>query len=458
MVQFENFSYRANLRQNYTLTILMSDKILGKYFIWSLGCQMNRSDAERLASVLEVLGFLPTDNESEASLIIVMACSVRQSGIDRILGRMRKWESYRKHHSLITILSGCVLPKDKKMFGKKFDILIDSKDIHLLPNLIQDSLSKITETNNEHVVDYLKIAPKYNSTFQAYVPIQTGCNNFCTYCAVPFTRGREVSRPSQYIIKEIDALVHKGYKSITLLGQNVNSYGLDKNGSELNFSQLLSTIENIPGDFWVHFTSPHPKDMKDNVLSVMKKSSKIAHQLHLPLQAGSSAVLKTMNRKYTKEEYIALALHIRKMVPDIAMSTDIIVGFPGETQKQFEETLEVFDTIQFDQAYIARYSQRLGTAASKMFPDDVTPDEKKRRFEALNALLKKYSLAYNKQLVGKTLKVLIESQKDGYYYGLTEGLKKIKIPSNMQDIVGTFQKVRVERADVWNLQGKIVED
>lgn len=423
---------------------------------------MNKSDGERVASVLEELGFVPTARESEANLIFTMACSVRQTAIDRIHGRFRNWARMKRKRPLVTVLSGCVLPDDKQYFRKKFDILLDTKDVNQLPALLLDThevKTTFVENKGPDVVKYLSLKPKYSSSFQAFVPIMSGCDKFCTYCAVPFTRGREVSRSSVEILQEVKSLVARGYKQITLLGQNVNSYGRDTKDRELNFARLLHAVSRIPGDFWIHYTSPHPRDMTDNVLDVMASSVKIAKQIHLPLQAGSTDVLKRMNRTYTQTEYLRLMWHIREQLPNLALSTDVIVGFPGETEAQFEETRMVFREARFDMAYIAQYSPRPNTPSAKVFRDSVPSEEKKRRFEVLTHDLAKYSLAYNQSLFGKTIRVLIEKYADGFYFGKTEGLKNIRIPARKEDNgthVGIFRNVHVDQTSPWHLQGKFV--
>ena|SRR3990167_6459443 len=424
-----------------------------KYYLWVLGCQMNKSDGERAAAILEELGFAAAESEAEADLILTMACAVRQTAVDRIHGKVEKWRKMKPLKKRLTVLSGCVLPADKEKFAKTFDILLDTKDINQLPLLLRDAAVNIQPSTGDDVVNYLQVKPKYSSGFQAFVPIMSGCDKFCTYCAVPFTRGRERSRPSEEILREVGALVERGYRQITLLGQNVNSYGIDKPGREMSFAQLLRAVAAIDGDFWVHYTSPHPRDMKDDVLEAMASSSKIAKQVHLPLQAGSTAVLRRMNRTYTREEYVRLMERVREVLPGLGLSTDIIVGFPGETEAQFAETREVLRASRFDMAYIAQYSVRPGTPSAKVFVDDVGAAEKKRRHMVLTGDLKVHAQAYNDALVGRTIKVLVEKERDGMYLGRTEGLKNIRFPVVEVGLVGKFAQVRVESAQTWSLEG-----
>jgi len=341
-----------------------------KYFILVLGCQMNNSDAERIETVLNGLGYKKTGKEKDADLIVAVACSVRQAAIDRIHGKVRNWQREKQKRKLVTVLTGCVLATDKKKFTESFDLVFNIENLTLLPEM----LHSMKETDVRERGKYLTLKPMHSSGFQALVPIMTGCNNFCAYCAVPFTRGREYSRPAEDIISEVKELVENGCKEITLLGQNVNSYGNDKKDLP-NFAELLSKINDIPGDFWIRYITSHPKDMSQDLIKKFVQCSKVCGYLHLPLQAGSSEVLKNMNRNYTYEHYKNLIERVRAVKPNIAISTDIIVGFPGETIEQFEDTMEAFKDLKYDMAYIAQYSPRSGTKAAS-FDDNV--DKKKK--------------------------------------------------------------------------------
>lgn len=354
-----------------------------KYYIIAFGCQMNISDSERISTILEKLKYKKTSNINEANLVVVVMCSVRQPAVDRVHGLVQKFE--KLNPKLKTILTGCVLQKDRKKFINNFDHIIDIKDINNLPKILgsnpcqilRDSVKSDTGKNN-----YLSITPKYSNKFSATVPIMTGCNNFCSYCVVPYTRGREISRPAKEIICEIKSLVKNGYKEIWLLGQNVNSYK-DKS---VNFPKLLKIANNIPGDFTLCFITSHPKDFSDELIKTMKNCKKLSKRLNLPIQSGDDEILKKMNRPYTVAQYKALVEKIKKAVPDISLSTDIIVGFPGETKKQFQNTVKTLKEIGFDVAFINKYSPRAGTAASKM-EDDVPWSEKKSREKILIELI-----------------------------------------------------------------------
>ncbi len=338
---------------------------------------MNISDSERISAVLDSIKYKMTPNINEADLIIVNMCSVRQPAVDRVHFLAHKFKKLKeKNPNFTTILTGCVLGKDKKAFAKGFDHVIDIKEIRKLPNLIANASEELLPS------DYLDIAPKYSSKNIAYVPIMTGCNNFCTYCVVPHTRGREVSRPAEKIISEIKNLVKSGHKEIWLLGQNVNSY---KN-KNVNFPKLLKMVNDIPGDFTLNFTTSHPKDFSDELIKTMQNCKKLLKRLNLPIQSGDEKILKKMNRPYTAAQYKNLVKKIRKAIPDISLSTDVIVGFPGETKKQFENTVKISKEIGFDLAFINKYSPRAGTAAAKL-KDDVPWPEKKKREKILIKLI-----------------------------------------------------------------------
>ncbi|MBU2545171.1 MiaB/RimO family radical SAM methylthiotransferase [Patescibacteria group bacterium] len=324
-----------------------------KYFVVTFGCQMNEADSKKIASALESKNYKPALDINKANLVVVNMCSVRQSAVDRVYGIINKL----KNSKTKTILTGCILKKDRNKFRKLFDEVINIEDL--------------TQ----------KVEQKHDEKSSAVIPIMTGCNNFCSYCVVPYTRGREKSRPAKEIICEVESLIKRGYKEIWLLGQNVNSY------SDIPFPELLRKINNIPGKFLIRFTSSHPKDFSDDLIKAMAECKKVANYLNLPIQSGDDEVLKKMNRPYTVKQYKDLVKKIRKIIPDINLSTDVIVGFPGETEKQFENTAKLFKEIKFSLAYINKYSPRYGTVAEK-FEDDISPKEKKHREKVLENIIK----------------------------------------------------------------------
>ncbi len=416
-----------------------------KYYLWVLGCQMNKADSEKVAAVLDGCGCDRVAGENQADIIVVVACSVRQSALDRIYGKAQQWQKRRVRGGLTAVLTGCVLKPDKKKFTSLFDAIIDIKDIGRLPDLLQSD-----RTKNFSVSDYFFLVPHYTSAFQAYVPIMTGCDNFCAYCVVPYVRGREVSRPARELIKECENLIKKGYKEITLIGQNVNSYS----AAGFGFPRLLKKIDDLPGDYWLRFATSHPKDLSAALLDAMANGKHLTPYLHLPIQAGDAAVLKAMNRHYTPSDYLRLVSSARKKMPGIMISTDIIVGFPCESKKQFNNTAKLMRQAQFDMAYIARYSPRAGTAAARL-RDNVPREEKKRRERALTEILKRTALKNNKRLINKTVKVLVDGCKNGKGTGKTETFKTVAF-SGADSLIGHFVAVRITDASSWGLTGELV--
>jgi len=310
---------------------------------------MNKSDSERLATQLETKKYQPAKNIDQADLVIINVCSVRQSAINRVNSKIEQIRENNKKTEII--LTGCILEKDKKQFKDKVD--------QIWP-----------------IVDLKTKALCRRLTKHAFVPVMTGCNNFCSYCAVPYTRGREKSRPANEIIKEVENLIKNRYKEITLLGQNVNSY-------QNNFPKLLKTLNHLPGNFEINFMTSHPKDMSDQLISIIANSKKVSKNIHLPVQSGDNIILKKMNRNYTVGHYKKLIKKIRQAIPEAEISTDIIVGFPGENEKQFQNTVKLIKEINFSQAFISCYSPRVGTTAHK-FKDDILSGIKKKRKKILS--------------------------------------------------------------------------
>jgi len=415
-----------------------------KYHIIAYGCQMNKSDSERLAAILENLGYQQTDDEKSADLIAVVACSVRQAAIDRIYGKVKVWNKIRKTRKLITILTGCVLDPDQKKLKIAFNFILNIKELNKLPTL----LKKESACSGE----YLSIAPRYESPFQVYIPISTGCNNYCSYCVVPYARGPEKHRPAEEIIAEIKSLIKNGYKEITLLGQNVNSYYSEG----INFPKLLQTISDLPGSFWLRFITSHPKDLSDELIKVMTNGKKICEYLHLPIQYGDDQILQAMNRRYTVAHYKNLIKKIKQVIPGIAISTDIIVGFPGETKKQFNNTAKLMKEIDFDMAYLAEYSSRPGTAAEKL-EDNISLKEKRRRRNLLNEILKKSALKNNKKYLNRIVEVLLDSQDKDYYYGKTRTFKTVKIKKSSDYQISDLVKIKINKIKDFCLEGVVVK-
>jgi tRNA-2-methylthio-N6-dimethylallyladenosine synthase len=454
---------------------------------------MNLADAERVQSVLAKIGYAITEKEEDADVIGVIACSVRQKAIDKVYAKISKWNKWKNRKSLITFVSGCILPDDKEKFLKQFDLVFDMKELASLPamlsqygvtspisnigNLYDDELNQLVqpEVGAEKLsfvgikpVSKVAAAPQtwevepiYNSNFEAFIPIQNGCNKFCTFCAVPYTRGREVSRPSADILDEAQVLIAKGYKSITLLGQNVNSYGLDKKGEELSFAQLLENLGRMADDsgqeVWIYFTSPHPRDMTRDVIEAIAKYRSLAKQIHLPVQSGDDKVLIRMNRKHSMERYREVVGWVRELLPTATLFTDMIVGFTGETDEQFEKTREAMLEFMYNMSYIAIYSPRPG-AASFAWQDDVPHEIKKNRFALLTNDLRKVAAEYTRKMEGNTVRVLVrgKDKKDGYLSGHTEGRIIVRFESDDENLIGTFVDVNIDSVRPFSTQGNLI--
>lgn len=430
---------------------------------------MNISDGERVRTVIDGMGYTWTDNEEDAELLGIIACSVRQKSIDKVYSRINHWNKKKNRKSLITFISGCILPADRERFLKLFDLVFPMSELNQLPDML-NQYGMVTQASikamaasmqlNESIRDFWHITPHYNSPFEAFVPIQNGCDKFCTFCAVPYTRGREISRPSAEILKEVSDLIDQNYKSITLLGQNVNSYGLDKKGDEMLFPELLKAVGELGNksgkEFWVYFTSPHPRDMSDEVIDVISEYPCLGKQIHIPLQSGDDKVLIRMNRKHSLDKFRQVIHKIRRTIPEASVFTDIIVGFSGETDEQFNNTVQAMEEFRFNMAYIAQYSPRPGAASSR-WNDDVPHEVKKERFRLLTHELQKYSLELNRQMVGKTFRVLVTGmdRKEGFLSGLTEGKIVLRFPSDDLSLIGNFVNLTIKSATAFSLEGKL---
>lgn len=409
---------------------------------------MNRSDSERIASVLETIKYEETLNLKEADLVIINMCSVRQSAVDRVYGLIPQFTTLKKKNKgFKTILTGCILKPERAKLAEVFDFILDKKDLDKWPQLLKGKEVEVKK------YDYLKIVPKYTNKIQALVPISNGCDNFCTYCAVPFTRGRLVSRDPKDILNEIKDLVSSGYKEIWLLGENVNSY----NSKGFNFSELIKEIDKIEGKFWLRFTSPHPKDFSNELIKTLKESSKFAPYINLPIQSGDNIILRKMNRPYTREKYLNLIKKIKKAFKNnISISTDIIVGFPDETEAQFKNSEKIMKEVGFDMAFISEYSPRPQSFSSEKMENNVLKKDKKRRALSLNKILKETALKNNKRLLNKEVDVLVLERDGDYCNGRTDQNKAIRFKCN-EDFSGTFVKVKITKATAWNFEGNLIK-
>ncbi len=418
---------------------------------------MNTSDSERIASLLESLGYQPALIKNKADLIVVNMCSVRQSAVNRIYGASLKLQKLKKKNKrLKTILTGCISKKDHKKFIKIFDLVLNIKSLAQWPKYLEAGFaSELWPPLLRQTSEYLNIQPKHTSKFSALIPISMGCNNSCAYCIVPFARGPLICRNHKEIIKEVKRAVEKGAKEIWLLGQNVNDYKSPID-SKINFAKLLEMVNNIDGDFWIRFTSPNPKDFSGKLINTITKLEKVTEYLNLPVQSGDNEILKKMNRAYTIKRYKDLVRKIRKGIPGIGLSTDIIVGFPTETKKQFQNTIKLFKEMKFDMAYIAKYSPRPHTKTSKL-KDDVSKKEKKNRWITLTKILEKTALENNKKYIGKEVEVLIDECKKEFLLGKTRTYKTVKIPTVDKNLVGKIMNVKITDALSWGLKGILMK-
>ncbi len=422
---------------------------------------MNKSDSERLAFYLENLGLVEATESSRADLFVLNTCGVRQKAEDRIYGLIPKVK--KKNKKVKVVLTGCLSSRKdiRERLEDKVDIWLSIADLPQLDKKLEEFFPQIRADKGDREArekDYLKITPKFRSDFSAFVPIGNGCNNFCSYCVVPFARGREIYRPAHDIFKEVEILVQKGFKEIVLIAQNVNSYLSPGSSDNIDFPGLLEGLNSISGDFWIRFSTSHPKDMSQELIDVIARGEKICKHIHLPAQAGDDQVLARMNRKYSIQEYQDLVRSIRAKIPEMSLTTDIIVGFPGETKKQFENSVNLFKELRFDMAYISQFSPRPGTRAFDM-KDDVAPKEKKRREDRLAKILAETSLNNNRKYLNKKFKVLVEGRaKSGDYFARTGSNKNVKIidEGNFSgDLIGSFQLVEIVDIQNFGLKGKI---
>jgi len=426
---------------------------------------MNYSDSERLKTLLESYGFAETETQQDADLVVFNSCSVKQKAENKVYGDIRNTKDDQ-----IVALTGCMVKSGKEdQIVKK----IKKLDVAFRPENMGELGEALTILNPKWAIEdaggslekYFEINPKVSNKYQVFVPIMTGCDKFCTYCIVPYSRGREKSRPMADILAECEKLVENGAKEITLLGQTVDSYGIshaDKESGQfkgVNFAKLLREVDKLStkGLSRLRFTSPHPADFSKELIDTIASLVTACPYIHLPVQSGSNSVLRRMNRPYTKEAYEKMIDEIRTKVPKCAISTDIIVGFCGETQEEFQETYDMFEKISFDMAYISRYSTRKGTFADKKLADDVPYETKAERWHKLNDLLRKTSTANNKKYVGRKLEVLIEKQSEGDLMGRSREYKEVHIKDfdGGKEWRGELVNVKITKAREWLLEGEM---
>ena len=428
-----------------------------------LGCQMNKNDAERIRHYLNTLGGAEVEKDDETDLFVLVACSVRQSAVNRLDSFIHNWKKNLKQ-DFKTILTGCVSEKDKKRLEKKFDFVFDINSLNSWSAYLKEFYPELNNYEDLNQ-DYFSILPESTKKYSVFVPIMTGCNNFCSYCIVPYVRGRERSRSVKEIILEIKDLVKNGAQEVTLLGQNVNSFDpADKESfskeniyQESDFAKLLWEVNQIEELERLHFTAAHPKDMYDEVIDALTLPKNI-NFLHLPLQSGSNSVLKRMNRKYTVEDYKEIIKKVREKIPNIAIAADLIVGFCGETEAEFQETVETYKDIQFDLSYTAKYSNRKGTLADKEMQDDISIAEKKKRWFRMQNLMEEITEEKNKKYQDQIVSVLFDNYNADKKH-LTGNSKEMKyvIIENIEndDLLGEIREVKISKTSVWALWGEI---
>jgi tRNA-2-methylthio-N6-dimethylallyladenosine synthase len=462
-----------------------------KYFLATFGCQMNKSDSERIQGLLDGFGFIKTDKDEEADLIILNSCSVRQAAEDRIFGLVKNYVALKKQNpELVVAITGCMPGRDKEnKFKDKMpglDLYFPISELNEFPQRLAELRPEWTPCHSDRASrrveeslkdclrdpsaslhsarddkeNYFSVTPRYSSKFHAFVPIQTGCDRFCSYCAVPYARGREKCRPVKDILEEIKKLGESGCVSVELLGQVVNNYKASdpENFSKNNpykdhFASLLWEINQISEMKRVHFTSAHPIYMNDEIIDALALRNQINY-LHLAVQSGDNKILKKMNRPYTCEDYLKIIDKIRAKRPEIALGTDIIIGFSGEREVEFQNTLDLYKKADFDIAYLGIYSPRSGTVAAKNFKDDVPQEEKKKRWHRLQELMEQTALRKNQKYVGQEVEVLVDKSEHGKCSGWSREMKFVELPGDA-NLIGRLVKVKIEEAMEWILRGKI---
>ena len=433
------------------------------YFIKTYGCQMNVHESEKLAGMLVSLGYTECDNMKDADVIVYNTCCIRDGAEQKVFGNVGSLKNLKKSKpNLIIAVCGCMTQQKGKVdyFKEKYkfvNIVFGTHNLHEFKNYLiehNNTRKNIYEVwEQEKAIDE-NVDMYRTSGLNAWVNIMYGCNNFCSYCIVPYVRGRERSRNMDDIICEVKELIKNGYKTITLLGQNVNSYGNDIDDNSVTFANLLQTIANLEGDFRLKFMTSHPKDLTDEVIDVIANNKKISKAIHLPVQSGSTSILKSMNRKYTREHYLNLVNKIKSKIPDVFLSTDIIVGFPGETEEDFNDTMSLVKEVNYGGLFGFMYSKRSGTVAESM-PNQISDEVKHERVNALLQLSKSQIKEHNKNLVGKTVEVLIENKlEDGTFVGITDSGKNVVITENVE--LATYYLAKVNSISGNKLMASII--
>ena len=450
--------------ENQTLTLQKEPKIgTGKkFFIETLGCQMNVADSELIIGMLNDEGFIRSNNPQNSDLIFINTCSIRERAEEKVHSQLGRWDKIKKNKPEVVIgVLGCMAQNLKQdiLENRPFvDIVLGPDSYRKIPEIIKRSINdkqSIVDTKLSRYEVYEGIFPKRKGGVNAWISIMRGCDKFCTFCIVPFTRGRERSRNIDSIVKEAEHAINNGYRELTLLGQNVNSF----RNENYKFHDLLEIISQISGVDRIRYTSPHPQDITDQLLEIMRKYDNICNYIHLPLQSGSDRILKRMHRSYSKKDFLILVKKIRKMLPNVGISTDIIVGFPGETEEDFLETINVMEEVKFDSAFNFKYSPRIGTKASE-YEDQISEIIKQKRLEKVINFQKEHSLLRNKQLIGSIQTILVEKQSKmspDHWAGRTDSNKWVifnKGKIKLNDMV----KVTILDSKGISLKGELVSE
>ena len=411
---------------------------MSNYYIWTIGCQMNKAESERIASSLEQAGHTLSQTPDDADVIVLNSCVVRQSAETRIVNKIRSLKPMKQlHPDKLLAVTGCLVNSDAGHLHKAFPYVNYFFKPGALPPWVATPSSVLPAQPSPGI----------------YIPIIQGCDNFCAYCIVPFRRGREKSRPLAEIVCEVQEVVRRGAKEVTLLGQNVDSYGHDLMDKP-DLAGLLTELNAVDRLARIRFLTNHPKDMSDRLTDAIARLDKVCEHLNLPVQSGSNEILKAMRRGYTVEQYRALVARIREKVPEIALSTDVIVGFPSETNEQFQETVNLLAEVRFDTVHVAAYSPRPGTIAARELEDNVPPEEKKSRLTAIEKLQERIATEINAGLFGKTVEVLVDGQNKKKWQGRTRSAKLVFF-SDKNDCSGKLVNITIEKTSPWSLQGKI---
>ena len=435
-------------------------------FVRTYGCQQNVADSEKIKGMLKQSGFDFTEEPENADFILFNTCAVREHAEDRVFGNVGALKNIKRRHPQILIaLCGCMMEQEHvaNRIYKSFPfvgLVFGTHSLHHFPELMYSSLvngKRVFERGNDDKKIYEGIPIHRDGNFKGWLPIMYGCNNFCTYCVVPYVRGRERSREKDIIVSEARDMILSGYKDITLLGQNVNSYGKTLE-NPVSFAQLISEIDSIDGDYWLRFMTSHPKDCSKELIDAIAQSKHISKHLHLPFQSGSDRILKAMNRHYDRKKYLDIISYAKEKIENVSLTSDIIVGFPGETYEDFKETLSLIREVEFTSLFTFIFSPRAGTPAEKM-DDPISAEEKSKWFQELLDVQEEIAAKRCSSMVGKTEKVLIESvkEKTGELNARTSGNIIVELNGD-KDLIGTFQKAKITSARNWILKGELVED